>query len=138
MEVTVKQVATFRTMGRTYLNKVAGSKQNKLTYALQKMIAKTEAIHEEFSTKENDYRQEYASVKDDCFKVNAQGVIEIDPKKVKEYDKKVKEEADKKVEVEPYIATQLPKDLNLSWYEYFIPFVIADYPEPVEETEVSK
>lgn len=132
MEVTVKQVATFRTMGRTYLNQIAGSQQNKLTYALQKMIARTEAIHEDFSSKENDYRQEYALIKDDCFKLNAKGIVEIDPKQVKEYDKKMKEESDKKVEVDPYITTTVPQNLNLSWYEYFVPFVIADFPEPTE------
>lgn len=138
MEVTYKQIATFRTIARNYLAE-SGSKQNKLTYALQKMIAKTEKEHNYFSEKENDIRQENALVKDDGFKVNERGVIEVDPKKAKEYNKSMKELSDKTVEIEPHIATQLPQEFNLSLYEYFIPFVIADYPEPVEEEEeVSK
>lgn len=57
--LTYKRVAIFREIGGLFLRNAA---QNKLHYAVKKMIAKTEGLHEEFIDKQTEIKVTNASV----------------------------------------------------------------------------
>jgi len=133
--VTLKEVAAFRLISKRYVD-TCGTKQSKLTYAIQKMSKKLDKDYESYNDQIADVRAKYAVVKDGIFQLDDKGEYQTDPTKVQEFTKEVRAINTKAVEVEPFLVD--PKDLEslnleLGWYEFFIPFVIADYPEPKEE-----
>lgn len=135
MKVTYKKIALFRNAGAQYL-RILGGKMNHLGRAITKVTAQTTQFVEEYEDQIRDLRADYALVKDEHFVTNEKtGEYEIDPKRYKEFAKKIKSLNDLQVDIEPVLAQSVPKDLGLDWYELFIPFVVEDYPEPVEEGE---
>jgi len=125
-KVTNKQVSTFRQNARNYL--IANPEQSKLQYALSKMLKKTESIQEKYQEEEQEIRIDLATIDKD-------GVLVIDEKTnsyrykkedAKKLDQKLRELANKEVEIEPYIASHLPENLEAIWFEFFVPFVIED------------
>lgn len=141
VKVTYNQINDFRANGRSYIQHI-GSKQNPLSYAIQKMLKKTEKHADDYAAEAQDFRAEATLVKDGVFVSKtvhtANGPVnetEIDPSKLKALNDKMRKLGRTEVEIEPHIATALPKDLEQIWVEHFIPFVIEDFIEPSEKDQ---
>jgi hypothetical protein len=128
IEVSVGSCVNFTSTAVQYL---ANNKfQNKLTYALSRMIKQLKPIIEEFNEELEDVRIELASTDK-----NGNLIINKDtnnyvftPDNTKKVKEKIKELREKTVKVKPYITTSIPTDLELVWYQHFIPFVLEDNP----------
>lgn len=128
-QVTYKQLVLFRANGRNYLQHI-GPKKNHLSYAIQKMLKRTERIFEEYQGTTQDLRAEHALVKDGAFVTNAKGETEIDASKAKAYNKAIRDLEGKAIDIEVYHTKSIPEDTEQVWMEYFIPFVIGEFQEP--------
>jgi len=133
MKVTYRQLAEFRQKAEIYINS-QGGKQNKLTYSCMKLRKATRDLIEDLSERETEIRMEKASVDDKGnFVLDAKGSYVFTPAALKEIGKKLRALHNEEVEVEPYIATIVPKDLHIAWYEYLSPFVLNELEEPSDE-----
>lgn len=125
-KVTYAQIVQFRNNSRQYL----GSKkveQSKLHYALTKLIKKTESHFNDFTEQEQEIRIELAKTdKDGTLVLDKENNYTYTKEEAKKLHKKLRELRDTQVEIEPHIVTDLPKDLEPIWYEFFVPFVIED------------
>jgi ABC-type nitrate/sulfonate/bicarbonate transport system substrate-binding protein len=131
MTLTYKEALTFINVGREFLS-IKGQKASALTYALNKTIKSLEKHKEEFE-------ELVAELKDKYQKKDKEGVFEFHdekntiPKFTAEnhsaFRKQFNELKNKEFEFEPYFASAIPSDLDIVWYEYFVPIVIEDYPK---------
>lgn len=130
MNVTYNQIALFRKNARNYLGQ-KGSEMSKLAWALNKMIAATETAHQTYKDAEELIRIDLAESD------KTTGVLLVSSANVYSYTKanakvltqRLRELGNTMVDITPHIATELPKNLEPIWYEFFVPFVIA---EPTE------
>lgn len=122
--VTFQQVVNFRNAARQYL----GQKQprTKLNYALEKMLAKTEKIQQEYSDIEQEIRIDLAETdKDGILIITEKGNYSYKKDSAKLLQKKLRETGNTTVEIDTH-TVEPPKTLESAWYEFFVPFVIED------------
>lgn len=143
MKVTNKQIDLFRANARRYLGTPADPKNpaDKLHHALLRMIKRTDNAFEEYTEKQEDINREYAELDEKGIYMIKDNQYQYKPEKDKKRWSELRELGRKQVEIEPYIATVLPKNLSPALFEVFIPFVIKedilddDEVEPVKELE---
>lgn len=75
--------------------------------------------------------------KDGSVLLNANGTYKMKADGAKKFQVALRKLGAKEIKVTVYRAKSIPSNLALPWYDYFVPFVIADYPEPEEPTEES-
>lgn len=131
VKVTYTQIRDFRNNSRSYLMS-SGTKRSKLHYAIDKMIKRTDKPFNDYVDKEQEIRVELAEVdKDGMLIVDEKGNYRYKKEGAKQLQSRLRELGRTEVEIEPYYASELPKDLNPAFYEFFVPFVIEDE-EPKE------
>lgn len=130
MQITYKEAIAFINAGREFLNQ-KNRKATELSYAISRTLKRLDKHKDDFDELVADARTTYQ-------KKDKDGVLEYHdqlgnaPKFTAEqhagFRKRFTEIKNTSFEFEPYYATFIPDDLELAWYEYFVPIVIQDYP----------
>lgn len=133
VKVKVSAVITFRGNAQLY-KQINGGKKNALTWALDRMLKRTEDIQEDYNEDVNDARFELAGKDKEGFIIeesteNGGAKYKYTPENRKKLSEKIKELQAKEVEVEPYIATSVPDDLPFDFRDVFTPFVLEELSE---------
>lgn len=103
----------------------------KLTYAIARMLKRSQTILQRYQEKISDLEIEHASEdKDGNLAWDERGNLKFKKEALLEKNKKQRELFDGKTEIEPYYATELPKDLSEEEREIFVDFVIKDEAKP--------
>lgn len=131
MQVTYKEAIAFINAGKEFLNNKE-RKPSALTYAISRSLKKLQKHTEEFEELTADARAKYQ-------KQDKDGVFEyyddrgMTPKFTASnhtaFRKVFNEIRNTQFEYEPFYATSVPPDLELAWFDYFVPFVIKELPE---------
>lgn len=138
MKQSIERVFLFRANASMQLTPAEGEKQvkTKFTYALEKMISRTNEYEKKYQSFLEDARVDLASEDDKKnLIVNEKGQFSFTRENHKKLNEKIREKQKEQVEIEPYFVDpkHIPEDLNLSLREMFIGFVIEDAEEPREE-----
>lgn len=129
MKVTNKQLLLFRANADVY-NKSLKGKKNKLSWAIKKMVDRTQKDAEKYQEAVEDIRVELAGKDDKGFLIeDDEGNFKFKPEDLKKLKDKVKKLQEEEVEIEPYLASEVPEDLHFSFYEVFSPFVLKELTE---------
>jgi hypothetical protein len=122
--VTKQQITNFRSAAARYISQV--KKRNKLHYALERMLARTKKVAEDFYDEEQDILIECASTDErgNLIYASDNRTLAMTKEKRKEFDKKLRELSRREIEVEPYYATEIPDELDAQWYFELAPFVL--------------
>lgn len=132
MKVTMEQVLLFNNNAEFYKQQHAG-KQSPFIYALTKMGNKVKKHVEEFNEDVEAARIELAGKDKDGFLILDGNAYKFTPENRKKLNDKIKELKSKEVDIEPYIATSIPKDLDFSFRQIFTPFVMKELTPEEEE-----
>lgn len=132
MQVTYKEAIAFINVGREFLNS-KDRKPSALSYAVSRNIKRLEKHQEEYNDLIADARDKFQKKdKDGVFEYHDEKATT--PKFSAENHTAFRKEFNKirntSFEYEPYHATSVPSDLELAWYEFFVPIVIPEYPQP--------
>ena len=131
VKVSYLAVRAFRLAAIDYIK--AFPQETKLKHAIEKMFERTTPIEQAWSKKLEDIELTHAAtdknkiVQFSTDKETGQRVYQFTADGLGKRDEAVQAEFSKanKVEVEPYVATELPKDLDEGWVRVFRPFVVA-------------
>lgn len=137
MNVTYNQVALFRKNARNFLAQ-KGLEMSKLCWALNKMLARTETVHQQYKDAEEGIRIDLAEVDKTTSVLLCNGPnnsYSYNKANAKSLTDKLRVLGNTVVEIEPHIASELPKNLEPIWYEFFIPFVIAEQADDTKPAE---
>ncbi len=137
MKTTVEQVLVFNSNAALYLS-MHQKKQSPFLYALTKMQTRVKNIVSEFSESTEDARVELAGKDEKGFIIVENDTYKFTPENRKKLNEKVRELKSKEVDIEPYIATSVPEDLDLTFREVFTPFVLKELSEAEAESLFSK
>lgn len=123
-DVTYRQIIAFQNNARQFLSKK--KEKTKLHYALQKMVSRMKCHVDKYYDIEQEIRIDLAEADKDGRLIMQGTQFTFSRENTKELLRRVRELKNEKVQIEPYIATQVPDDLEAIWYEFFVPFVIED------------
>ncbi len=132
MKTTLQDVMIFRTNAERYLN--AHKDRTKFTYALEKMISRTNKYDKQVRELSADLAIDHASVDDKGNLIVEKESYVFTPTKKKEMDTKLRKALEKEVEVEPYQAVDIP-ELRADWEDVLLPFVTVPKMEANNEAE---
>lgn len=140
MKQSIERVFLFRANASMQLTPAEGEKQvkTKFTYALEKMISRTNEYEKKYQSFLEDARVDLASEDDKKnLIVNEKGQFSFTRENHKLLNQKIREKQKELVEIEPYFVDpkHIPEDLNVSLKEMFIGFVIKDEEEEPQEEE---
>lgn len=123
----------FARFASVYLNQ-SDLKPSHLTLALTKTIKENKHHIEDFNDLIAEAKIDLAQKdKDGTIILHQNGTYKMKPDAAKKMQKQGRKIKDKEIKVVAYIAKEVPRNLALPWYEYFVPFVIKNYPDPVVE-----
>jgi hypothetical protein len=117
---TIEEVLIFRTNANRHID---GKPRNKFTYALEKMISRTNFVQKLIEEFNNDLLTEHASVDDRGNIIYQDDKMVFKPEAKKKIDKVLREKVKDVVEVELYEASEVPTDLRADWEDILLPFV---------------
>lgn len=129
MQVTYKEAIAFINTGRGFLN-TKDRKPSALSYAISRSIKKLEKHIEKYDELIADATAKFQ-------KQDKDGVFEYyeDNKTPKftaanhaSFRKAYNEIKNTEFEYDPFYASAIPADLELVWFDYFVPFVIKELP----------
>jgi len=131
IKITNRQLLDFRNAGQEYINR--NPDRTKLHYAIERTLKKTQAVFEDYIDAENEIRVDCAVV-DEKTKSFTLGEDKksylVEASKAKELQKKLRELGRKEIEIETYFATEVSKDLEAAWYQYFNGIVLDEDKDP--------
>lgn len=132
--VTYRDAIQFVNLGKEFLNN-KDRKASALTYAISRTIKKLQPHLDAYQELVDEARNKFV-------KKDKDGVFEYHDTECKQpkftaddhakFRKAFKDIQTFAFAFETYLAPVIPSDLELAWYDYFVPFVIADYPQPAE------
>jgi translation initiation factor 1 (eIF-1/SUI1) len=130
--VTYSQINLFRANAQNYLAQ-KGLEMSKLTWALNKMLQKTETVHGEYKDKEQIIRVDLAEAEKGTgvLMVNGNNNYSYNKVNAKALTTQLRELGNTSIEIETHTITP-PSSLEPIWYAFFVPFVID---EPTEESK---
>lgn len=128
--VTYSQINLFRANAQNYLAQ-KGLEMSKLTWAINKMLQKTEAIHGEYKDKEQLIRVDLAEAEKGTgvLVINGNNGYSYNKENAKALTTQLRVLNNTTIDIETH-AVPAPSSLEPIWYAFFVPFVIA---EPEEE-----
>lgn len=134
LNISYKEILAFVNTAKEFQNNKE-RKPSALTYAISRMLKRLDSHVEDYKELVSDAQNKYQKKdKDGVFEYHDEKCTQ--PKYTAEDHSKFRKEfasiQNKNVQVEQYLCQLVPKDLELAWYDYFVPFVIADYPQPSE------
>lgn len=135
MKVTYKDANTHVNAGNSFIND-KDRKPSDLSYALSKTAKRLKSHIADYVEMVEDAKVEcQAKDKDGILLYNdpACTIPKYTPEKQIELRKRIRKIQETEFEFEPYLATSIPEDLPLVWYEFFVPFVIADQPRGLQQ-----
>lgn len=125
VEVEYNQSALFRANARNFNTK--NKNMSHLSWALIKMLKRTEEANEKYTEEANDIRRELAETNDKGHIIEDKDTgFRYTKENAKLVDSKLRKLGKKTFMVQPYIVTELPADFEPIWLEFFVPFVIPD------------
>jgi hypothetical protein len=130
MTLTYKEAISFINVAREFLS-IKGQKASALTYALNKSIKLLDKHKEEFDERLAELRDKYQKKdKDGVFEYHDEknSIPKFTGENHAAFRKEFNRLKNEVFEFEPYYATTIPGDLDMVWYEYFVPVVIKDFP----------
>lgn len=105
-----------------------------LSQAISKTIRENRKHFDEYDDAIADKRIDFAQKdKQGVILLNPNGSYQMKADGAKKFQAAVRAIQGKKIKATVFYAKSVPLNLELPWYDAFIPFVIKDYPEPVEE-----
>lgn len=128
MKTSWKRCIEFSNMAQAYLARTKG--ETKLKYAINRTLARVQKQQETVSERLADIEIDYCLTEkrgdNEVIVRDAQGNLQYTKDKIKERNKATRDYLSKdEIEVEPYLATTLPTDLNEFEIEAFSGFVIS-------------
>lgn len=137
VSVSNQELILFRANANNYLQHAQGRK-SPLTWALERMLKRTEQLHQDFLNECDSVRISLAGKDQDGFLIeettkNGGTKYKFTPENRLLLTEKIETLKLDHVLVEPYIATDVPKDLHVSFVEVFTPFVIEEKESKSEE-----
>lgn len=131
--VTYGEIQQFVAAAKQYISR-KDARPSHLTQALSKSIKLLKHHIDECDDLKADARIDLAKKdKDGVIEVHENGVYKMKAEDAKKLQAEFRKIDATEVEILPYYAKTIPSNLELAWIDYFHPFVIKDYPEPIEE-----
>lgn len=120
MEVTLEQIAKFRTIGQLWLRR-QNAVRTKLDIAIEKMVKKTKRVHEDYVDQQEDLRDEHCEIdpKTKAISVNPDGSRVFTPDKIKVLRKALRNLASEHTDIDPHFvkSEDLPKTLGFEYID---------------------
>ena len=129
--VSYKDLLKFEKVAAEYLNNKE-HKPSPLSWALTRNKKLVEKYTEEYGSKVAALQDKYQEKDKDgyfAFHDEERKQAKFKPADHAAFRKAFNDLQNEVVTLEVYQATSVPTDLELAWYEYFVPFVIAELPQ---------
>src|SRR4029077_3506287 len=127
---TYQEIAAFDGEARAWLTK--HPENTKVSWAVKRVLKRTQAVIQEYREKAEDITIEHCSV-DDKGNIITEGLdqfgrerYKFTPEKLLERNQEQRKLFKEKVDIEPYIATDIPPDITEEDRELFMDFVLND------------
>ena len=135
IKTTLGELQAFFQTAKMYLNQ-KDLKPSHLSLAISKTVKSITPALDDLSDDIAEKRIDLAQKdKSGVIILNENGSYQMKAESAKKFQVAMRKLLDKTIEVTVYRAKTVPSNLPLPWYDTFVPFVIKDYPTPVEEDQ---